>query len=347
MENKAHAFAAGMFVLVVTALLVALAAWLTRDTGVRRVYEISSLEAVNGLQPQAPVRYRGVAVGKVTAIGFDPKTLGNVLVTLALDDAAPVTRSTYASLGFQGVTGLAFVQLDDGGESKELLAPMADGRPARIPMRASLLSKLSDQGVAILARVEQTSERLNALLSGENQKQLMATVAGFGDAAQSVQKMADRMQKLSANLDDVLNAQLGPQRVNIPRFVDDATTTLKSLQTTAVGVDQTVAEFRKTASAFTDVANRINAKGGAVDRLTEGAAALTQGAAALTEAGQSFNAGTLPRLNRTSDEATRAARQVNRAVGVVGDNPQALIFGTGTVPPGPGEPGFAIPKGKP
>jgi phospholipid/cholesterol/gamma-HCH transport system substrate-binding protein len=42
------------------------------------------------------VRYRGVAVGKVTGIGFDPKAMGNVLVTLALDDDAPVTRSTYA-----------------------------------------------------------------------------------------------------------------------------------------------------------------------------------------------------------------------------------------------------------
>ncbi len=131
MENKAHAFAAGLFVLVVTALLVALAAWLTRDTGERRIYEISSPEAVNGLQSQAPVRYRGGAVGKVTGIGFDPKAMGNVLVTLALDDSAPVTRSTYASLGFQGVTGLAFVQLDDGGESKELLTPTADGGRSR------------------------------------------------------------------------------------------------------------------------------------------------------------------------------------------------------------------------
>ena len=32
MENKAHALAAGAFVLVVAALLVALAVWLTRDT---------------------------------------------------------------------------------------------------------------------------------------------------------------------------------------------------------------------------------------------------------------------------------------------------------------------------
>jgi|GEM_PF-35807 len=346
MENKAHALAAGIFVLVVSAMLIVMAVWLTRDTGEHSLYEISSSEAVNGLQPQAAVRYRGVPVGKVMDIGFDPKATGNVLVRIALDETAPVTGSTFATLGFQGVTGLAFVQLDDSGEDKTPLAT-SEQSPARIPMRASLLSKLSDQGVAILTRLEQTSERVNTLLSNENQQQMMATIVGFGDSARSVQKMAERMQTLSANLDDVLNAQLGPQRVNIPRFVDDATAMLKSLQTTAVGVDQTVVEFGKTASAFTAMAERLNAEGGAVDRMTEGAAALTQGAAALTEAGQAFNAGTLPRLNRTSDEATRTARRVQRAVSAVEDNPQSLIFGNGPIAPGPGESGFAIPKGKP
>lgn len=346
MENKAHAMAAGIFVMLVSALLIAMAVWLTRDTGEHRVYEISSPEAVNGLQSQAVVRYRGVAVGKVMDIGFDAKALGNVLVRIALDESAPVTGSTFATLGFQGVTGLAFVQLDDTGEATTPLAT-SEAQPARIPMRASLLSKLSDQGVAILARLEQTSERINLLLAPENQKQLMTTVAGFGEAAESVQKMSDRMQKLSANMDDVLNAQLGPQRVNIPRFVDDATAALKILQVTSGGIDQTAAEFKKTASAFTAVADRLNAKGGAIERLTEGAAALTLGAAALTDAGKAFNGGTLPRLNRTSDEATRAARQVNRAVGAVGENPQSLIFGNGPIAPGPGEPGFAVPKGKP
>ena len=108
-----------------------------------------------------------------------------------------------------------------------------------------------------------------------------------------------------------------------------------------------VVEYGNTARAFTAMAEKLNAKDGALDRMTEGAAALTQGAIALTEAGQAFNAGTLPRLNRTSDETTRAARQVNRAVSAVGDNPQSLIFGNGAITPGPGEPGFAIPKGKP
>ena len=67
MENKAHALAAGAFVLGLIAALVALVIWLTRDDTVRNVYELSTRDAVSGLQPQAMVRFRGIAVGKVTA----------------------------------------------------------------------------------------------------------------------------------------------------------------------------------------------------------------------------------------------------------------------------------------
>jgi len=50
MENKAHALAAGIFVALLSALVLGLAAWLTRQTGVRDVYEISTKETVTGLQ---------------------------------------------------------------------------------------------------------------------------------------------------------------------------------------------------------------------------------------------------------------------------------------------------------
>ncbi|RYF35295.1 MAG: MCE family protein, partial [Comamonadaceae bacterium] len=91
MENKAHALAAGLFVLALTVLLLVLGAWLTRDQGQKDRYEISTREAVTGLQAQAPVRYRGVDVGKVAEIGFDPKAQGNVLIRLDIDHEAPIT----------------------------------------------------------------------------------------------------------------------------------------------------------------------------------------------------------------------------------------------------------------
>ena len=109
MENKAHAVAAGLFVLIVSALVAGLGMWLTRDTGNYHSYELSSREGVSGLQEQAAVRYKGVAVGKVTKIGFDSQISGNVLIRIAVHESTPLTASTFATLGYQGVTGLAYV----------------------------------------------------------------------------------------------------------------------------------------------------------------------------------------------------------------------------------------------
>jgi phospholipid/cholesterol/gamma-HCH transport system substrate-binding protein len=307
MENKAHALAAGMFVLVVTALLVAMAVWLTREGGSRNEYALSTRDAVTGLQPQAAVRFKGVTVGKVSAIGFDPKVPGHVLVRIAVDAQAPVTTATFATLGYQGVTGIAFVQLDDPGTSTQALRS-TDGEPPRIPLRAGLMGRLSDQGGQVLAQLEEASRRINLLLAPENQKVLVGAVGDAGAAAR-------RVRDLAGHVDELLQAQLSPQRTNVPQLVQ---------------------ETRQAVAEVGQLVRRLNETGGVVDRLGEGSAALAQGAGTLNDS-------TLPRLHRATDDAARAARQVNRAVGSLNENPQALLYGRGATGPGPGEPGFVAP----
>ena len=63
MENKARALAAGAFVLGVSALLLVLAVWLTRQAGEVRSYELATRYRISGLVSQAGVQYRGVRVG--------------------------------------------------------------------------------------------------------------------------------------------------------------------------------------------------------------------------------------------------------------------------------------------
>ena len=328
MENKAHALAAGIFVAVLSVLLLALASWLTRDTGKRDIYEISTRESVTGLQPQAPVRYRGVDVGKVETIGFDSRTPGNVLIRLEVDGAAPVTGDTFATLGFQGVTGLSFVQLDDTGKQSPRLVPNDDA-PPRIPLRPGLLAKLTDKGEKILDQVELATVKINQLLADPNQKRLAGALDSVGDAATSLGEAAASVSKLSNTMTAILNAQLGPDRINLPAFVKNADATLTSVRGTSDEAKAAIAEIGNTA-------RRLNAKDGPVDRLAEGAAGLSHAA-------DSFNAATLPRINRVTEDTSRAVRQLNRAVTGIGDNPQSLIFGSGPTQPGPGETGFTPP----
>ncbi len=110
--------------LALAVLLAGVALWLTRDRHEYQLYELSTSDTISGLQNQATVRYKGVAVGKVTDITFDDVQKGNVLIRIAVDSKAPVsTTGTYAMLGYQGVTGIAHIQLDDVTE------PMAEAAP--------------------------------------------------------------------------------------------------------------------------------------------------------------------------------------------------------------------------
>jgi phospholipid/cholesterol/gamma-HCH transport system substrate-binding protein len=311
MENKAHALAAGIFVALLSALVLGLAAWLTRETGVRDVYEISTRETVTGLQEQAPVRFRGVDVGKVTRIGFDPRAQGSVLVRMEIDRDTPLTTDTFATLSYQGVTGLAFVQLSDHGKTAPRLAPN-DEVPPRIPLHPGLLARLEERGEVILGQVEEVTRRVNTLLSDPNQKRI-------ADSLENISQAAAGTQKLVTTLDTTVRRRLDPA-------LDQFSVTLRGAQRAVDQIGSTAAEFRQTAQ-------RLNAPGGALERVSEGTEALAQSM-------ETFSSGTLPRLNRVADEATRTARSLNRAINELTENPQMLIYGEGPVAPGPGEPGF-------
>jgi len=314
MENKAHAIAAGAFVIGLLAALIALVVWLTRDDTVRNIYELSTRDAVSGLQPQAMVRYRGIAVGKVASIDFDPKVKGNVRVRISVDEKVPLTKSTFASLSYQGVTGLAFIALDDKGESQEALAP-DNANPPRIPLRPSLLASLQERGEAILTQVDIAAKRANALLADENQKRI-------ADALENISQAAAGANRLTQTLDKTIKADLGPALKRMPDTLDR--------------VKKAASDVSRTANNLNTTVTRLNQPDGALAKVGDGAKSLSV-------AIENFNGATLPRINRVADDASRTVRRLGRTADNINDNPQSLLYGNGGVAPGPGEPGFSAP----
>lgn len=319
MENKSHALAAGIFVLVVAAMLAGLAIWLTRDDANYELYELSTKDGVGGLQPQAAVRYKGVAVGKVTRIGFDPQVNGNVLIRIAVNEQAPISATTFAVLGYQGVTGLAHILLDDAEKPYPELPPGPSGLP-RLPLKPSPFGKLAEQAPAILTQVEEATRRINQVLGDGNQQKLSEALGNIAQAAGSVNALTQR-------LDAAVTQRLDPALAALPPLAGDARKTLQTLQQAGTNVSTLAADLGKTTQ-------RLNAEGGAIDQITLG----TQ---SLARAADQFSTTTLPRMNRAADDTSRAARQLSRTAGGVSDNPQLFIYGSGRIPPGPGEAGFA------
>jgi phospholipid/cholesterol/gamma-HCH transport system substrate-binding protein len=238
-------------------------------------------------------------------------------------------------LGYQGVTGLAYVQLDDDGASSELLDLSASNAP-RIVLKPSLLSKFSDQGASILIQVEEATKRFNQLLAADNQKALIGSVQAVGASAANFSAQVTAMQK-------ILDAQFGPERTDIPALVKDTRGAMQAMQATASELSKTAKDTAQAVATINQVGQRVLDKGGTLDRVNDGLASANTTAQAIGQSAQALSATTLPRATRLADDAARAARSTDRTVKELADNPQSLIFGNAPVPPGPGERGFAAP----
>ena len=101
MESKVNYAVVGIFVVVLGTAFVATVLWLASGGGFQKSYDYYLAlvdESVSGLNVNAPVKYRGVDVGKVRAIELDPEKPEQVRLTFAIEEGTPIKEDTEAVL---------------------------------------------------------------------------------------------------------------------------------------------------------------------------------------------------------------------------------------------------------
>ena len=193
MENRSHALIAGLFVILLSAAMAVTATWLSGETTDHAHYILTSDGSVSGLNPQAAVRFRGVKVGKVEDIGFDPENSRFIRIRIGVDRNVPLTKGVFAQLGYQGVTGLAYIQLDDDGNQPELLQTNETDL-ARIQMRTSTLANIVISGQDLINSVNETVKRMNHLLNDQNQERFSHLLENMENAATDFGSFTEQLQ---------------------------------------------------------------------------------------------------------------------------------------------------------
>lgn len=308
MEDKVNYSLVGAFVLVLGAALVAGVLWLAAGLGNQRAmdrYQAVIQESVAGLNVDAPVKYLGVDVGKVSRIAIDAQNSQQVRLHFLVERGTPIKRDSLAVLKTQGLTGIAYVELTGGSEGSPPLVAGADGVPPTIPFKLSLGARLENVLTNALATVDRVSNNLNAMFDADNQAALKAVLA---DTATLTRALAAQQGALQAGIADAARTarltarageQLGP--------------TLERIASSADAVQR-----------MADVAKGASASAG-------------QAASAAAGSIQQLNGETLPDLVRLMAEVHELSASLRRLSEQTQANPNSLLVGGPTPRPGPGE----------
>ena len=331
MENRSHALIAGLFTVVLTICIAAAAMWLNRDTVQRTPYLLVTTGSVAGLNPRAAVRYRGMEVGKVEAIEFDKQKPGQILVRIGVKPSTPVTTATFAELGMQGLTGLAYIQLDVDERAKDAkIVVSTAAAPARLTVRPSILDRFSVSGEDLMVSASNAMNQINKLLDDDKQKLLVNVLGDLQGVSARIGKLTDEIVPVARSF----NALAGDGR----RVLNTTNLTIAGAGHTLKNADQTMKNADVALVAVGKLAADINQRLDFVDRIAKSAEQIGQSTAALESQA-------LPRLNLLLDDTIRGVRTIDRTAERLGDEPSSVLFGPQPGLAGPGEPGFVAPAG--
>lgn len=210
MENRSHALLAGLFVLFFVAAAGFALWWFAGKHEKTNLFLLETRGSLPGLNAGAQVRYRGVRAGKVREIRADPADPAILLAEIQVSDAYRLTDKTVAKLNTQGVTGIAYVMLEESGENGRPL--VTDGStPPRLPVQPGLMQKLGENAADIGAQVHELSQRLNRVLDERNLANLSRSLDNLATASESLkaalsQANIGRLNALLAHLEKTAGA---------------------------------------------------------------------------------------------------------------------------------------------
>jgi phospholipid/cholesterol/gamma-HCH transport system substrate-binding protein len=308
MDSKVNYAAVGAFVIGLGAALVAAILWLAAGGELHKkvdLYQSLSNESVAGLNINAPVKYRGVDVGKVKDIQLVPDNPQQVQLVYAIDRGTPIKTDTIATLTTQGLTGIAFIELSGGSPNAAALVPKVPGEVPLIPTKPSLTARLEQVLTRVMSSVDKTSRTIDGVFTDDNKKALSASLANIAAVTQT---LADR-------------------RGSIDSALKNADQAMANAAQASARLDQTIARIDKAADSFDRMAGNFDKTASNANQ-------------AITNVGadvRRFTNETVPQLENLMNELSVLSASLRRLSEQTERNPKSLIFGKTPVPKGPGE----------
>ena len=233
----------------------------------------TELDHAGGLIPGHAVRMRGVTVGQVKKVSWNPAT-NSVRVAIGVDNAIPIPLGTTAHVG--GFDALGVVQLDLHPGPDPTRTYATGSEIPGPPKRADLLGSLTAEAPALLARLDSALTATQRLMRNtdntlnEPNGTVQASLTQVSTAGIALTDLLNsQKEQLSNTLQSIerLTGQLAATEADsVAGAVDLAETTLH-IRNTLTALDASLEVLEQTLTPLSVMLERINAGEGTLGRL--------------------------------------------------------------------------------
>jgi len=319
MNNKVNYTLVGILVIVGMLFMFTFSYWMLKPTvdSETKIYSIYFDESVLGLNMDAPVKYRGISVGKVTAIGINKSNTEQVEVLVTILKSTPIKEGTVAKLTAQGITGLSYINLSLGSASSKVLQAQEGQQYPIIKTIPSFFTNFEESLSSVSTSLSSTLGRTEQLLGDENQKQLTLLL-------QRTAKVMDKMDRL---LDDKTIEHLQHSAKNLDNFT-------KKLDNIMPNIDNFIVKSEqwqdKISNSFGSIMHSYLGIRASMDEIKR---AVSSGEFNIKE----ISADIVPTMNATFLEMQELMIKFEDTLEEYKNNPSDLLYKTTEIKKAPGE----------
>lgn len=191
MNNRTNYSLIGFLVIFSISMMLGFGYWLLKPSKEEEMqkYHIYFSESVLGLNLDAPVKFRGINVGKVVELKINPKNSEEVEVLISILKTTPIRTSTAAKLTSQGITGLSYINLTLG-DSKDAMLELNNGNTFPvIKTTPSMFIKFEKSLRQVSTNLSDTLEQTKKLLNDENQAEITKLLKHSVKAIDNINKI--------------------------------------------------------------------------------------------------------------------------------------------------------------
>ncbi len=264
MEAKTNYTFVGLSVIILLIGLCIGIFWLSFgfDRTAYQHYVVYTKESVSGLSEEALVKYNGVKVGYVDSVSLSSEYPGTVKILLKIAKNTPITKSTYATMMAQGITGASYLNLSIDGHSKELLTASENQPIPEIPYHDSFFYRLEHNFDTI-------SKQMEKIFSSENAQNFSSILDNLKSISEVIQ---GNNKNINLLLKDVpkISHQLSDTIEQVSIMSQDVAKAGKNVSTTMKSARYSIDKFNQQAiPPAVDLINRLNQIATTIEQISQ------------------------------------------------------------------------------